>query len=561
MADYYQWERWSWDEERDLAGYKGWACNSKDTVRTRSLLDVWMWLDVYCDYCGYAAEWLQVPTSKGPDWRLKDGWGYAAINVVPEEERPKREVEFRKRIAPWIEDFEHEYRKETDELEKQAEKFKVLYPDRKELNAGEIKRAFEDWIHFYRITAHYHFRWMYIFCMISKMFNDLCSELTGIDRYHPLFNDVMGGFTHKVLQTDAEMWRISKMAVEMGLAPIFESTRDNREVLRKISQQGENGKTWLDELNKVTQIYGWRTSRNWDVSSPSWIEDPSLTFEPIRVFLKEPLFAPDKVRHEQVMARQKAEKELISRIPETRRDLFGKLLKGAQWANIVQEEHPFYTEQIGNSIGRFITKEIGERWSREGAVDDPGDIYYLLPDEIYIRIVPGSKFSPKKIVKIRRQQHEEFRKAEPQMFLGDQNAFYEVMKYDPLIMSVVSPAPRERPELKADLYGTIAAPGVAEGAARVALTTEEAEEFKSGEILVTVETNVQWNPLFSIAAGVVTDGGGVLSHASIVGRQYGIPVVSGTLEGTRKIKTGMRIRIDGNLGTVYILDKGTAQKR
>ncbi len=62
-----------------------------------------------------------------------------------------------------------------------------------------------------------------------------------------------------------------------------------------------------------------------------------------------------------------------------------------------------------------------------------------------------------------------------------------------------------------------------------------------------------WTPLFSIVGAVVTDGGGTLSHAVIVGREYGLPVVAGTLEGTKKIKTGQRIRVDGDKGVVYIL--------
>ncbi|MBA7562109.1 hypothetical protein ES708_03758 [subsurface metagenome] len=555
MADYYQWERWAWNEERDLSAYKGWACDTKDTQRTRSVLDIWMLLEVYSDYVPYGAEWFQIPTSKGVDYRLKDGWMYITPNIVPEKDRPKREAEFRKRIAPWVEDMEGQYRGDVAELDKHAENIKALCQNAKKLNAGELKRAFEDWIYFYRTTAEYHFRWMYAFCMVAGMFNDLCSELAGVDIHHPLFKDLMGGFTHKVIETDSEMWRLSRMAVETGLAPVFKSTKNNKELLRKISQQGEKGKNWLDELQKVLKVHGWRTSRNWDMSSASWIEDPTLTFPAIKIFLDQPVFPAHKVAHEQAIARQQAEKELISRIPETQKGWFEKLLKGAQWANIIQEEHPFYTEQVGNSTGRFLTKEIGERWAREGAVDDPEDIYYLLPEEIFIRIIPSFKFSPKHIVQRRREQHKQFRKAEPQMFLGDQNAFFEALQYEPLAKSVISPAPQVKPELKAALYGTVASPGVVEGIARVMFTMEEAVEFRPGEVIVTVETNVQWNPLFSIAAGVITDGGGVLSHASIVGREYGIPVVSGTLEGTRKIKTGMRVRVDGNVGAVYFLDK------
>lgn len=127
MADYYQWERWAWDEERDLAAYRGWACDPKDTLRTRSVLDVWMLLEVYSDYIPYGAEWFQIPTSKGVDYRLKDGWMYTTPNIVPEKDRPKREAGIRKRIAPWIEDFGRQYRNDVDELEKHGERLKSLY--------------------------------------------------------------------------------------------------------------------------------------------------------------------------------------------------------------------------------------------------------------------------------------------------------------------------------------------------------------------------------------------------------------------------------------------------
>jgi pyruvate,water dikinase len=556
MADYYQWELKAWDEERDMAAYKGWMCDARDTVRTRSIFDFWMFVGVYADYPNYAAEWLQIPTTKGLDLRVKDGWAYLAVNVVPEKDRPQREAEFRKRIAPWIEDFESNYKRDIAELEKQAAPLKALYPDVKKLNAAELKEAFEDWIHMYRSGARYHFRWLYIVCIVSNMFHDLCGELLGINRHDRLYNDVMAGIDHKVIQSDREMWRLGRMAVEMGLQSIFESTKDNREVLQKISQQGEAGKRWLDELNKVLEVYGWRTSRNWDASSPSWLEDPSLTFGAMRTLMHQPEFAVDRAHQGLLVNKQKAQEELLSRVPESKREWFGKLLNVSQWTSIVQEEHPFYTEQIGNSVGRFITKEIGERWARDGAIDDPDDIYSLVPDEISVRIIHSEKNSPGKIIKIRKQQHDEFLKAEPQMFLGDQNAFFETMKYEPLVMGTISPSPRVRPELKADLYGTIAVPGVAEGIARVLTTVDEAGEFKPGEIIVTVETNVEWNPLFGIAAAVITDAGGVLSHASIAAREYGIPVVSGTLDATRKIKTGMKIRVDGDEGTVYILDKG-----
>lgn len=74
-----------------------------------------------------------------------------------------------------------------------------------------------------------------------------------------------------------------------------------------------------------------------------------------------------------------------------------------------------------------------------------------------------------------------------------------------------------------------------------------------GEILVTVATAPIWAPLFGIAKAVVTDSGGTMAHAVIVGREYGIPVVAATVEGTTKIKTGQRITVDGDNCCIYIL--------
>jgi pyruvate,water dikinase len=87
------------------------------------------------------------------------------------------------------------------------------------------------------------------------------------------------------------------------------------------------------------------------------------------------------------------------------------------------------------------------------------------------------------------------------------------------------------------------------------LTPGEISQIKAGEILVANFTYTTWTPAFAIIRAAVVDQGGTLSHAAITGREYGIPVVVNCLEGTQKIKTGQRIRVDGNTGAVYILNK------
>jgi len=79
-------------------------------------------------------------------------------------------------------------------------------------------------------------------------------------------------------------------------------------------------------------------------------------------------------------------------------------------------------------------------------------------------------------------------------------------------------------------------------------------EVRDGEILICGSTSPAWAPIFSRITATVTDIGGVMSHAAIVCREYGLPAVVGTGRATAQIRTGQRIRVDGSAGTVTILD-------
>jgi len=317
-------------------------------------------------------------------------------------------------------------------------------------------------------------------------------------------------------------------------------------------ESSDAGKTWLEAFRAFLQEYGWRTVENWDASHATWIEKPSQVLPSIRRFMSVPTFALDEARPKLVEARLKAEQEATSRVPADKREGFTKLMKAAQWSSIVDEEHPFYAENYGNALARRVTKEIGRRFARQGLIDDPQDVYFLLPEEISVRIL--GRFSGKELVSIRKKQHAQFRKAEPELFIGDITKLGEVIASSPMLRSTQQPHPRVRPELGADLYGTVSTPGVVEGEVKVLLSEEDFDKFEPGCVLVTIETSSVWTPLFNIASAVVTDVGGILSHSAILGREYGLPVISGCVEGTKKLKTGMRVRVDGDVGVVYILD-------
>ncbi|HET8957847.1 MAG TPA: PEP-utilizing enzyme, partial [Microcella sp.] len=104
------------------------------------------------------------------------------------------------------------------------------------------------------------------------------------------------------------------------------------------------------------------------------------------------------------------------------------------------------------------------------------------------------------------------------------------------------------------LKGMAASPGTAEGPARVISSASQLSEVQDGEILVASVTAPSWVPVFGKIRATVTDIGGMMSHAAIVCREYGMPAVTGTGTGSTTIRTGQRIRVNGNTGTVEILD-------
>jgi pyruvate,water dikinase len=99
-----------------------------------------------------------------------------------------------------------------------------------------------------------------------------------------------------------------------------------------------------------------------------------------------------------------------------------------------------------------------------------------------------------------------------------------------------------------------ASPGLVEGVARVVESADELADVQQGEVLVARITAPSWGPVFGRIAATVTDIGGMMSHAAIVCREYGLPAVTGTGSATTTIRTGQRVRVDGNSGTVTILD-------
>jgi pyruvate,water dikinase len=101
--------------------------------------------------------------------------------------------------------------------------------------------------------------------------------------------------------------------------------------------------------------------------------------------------------------------------------------------------------------------------------------------------------------------------------------------------------------------GSPVSAGVVEGVVRIVLDPR-LTRLEAGEILVCPGTDPAWTPLFMVAGGLITEVGGMMTHGSVVAREYGIPAVVGVTHATLRLQTGQRIRLNGSTGEITVLE-------
>ena len=194
------------------------------------------------------------------------------------------------------------------------------------------------------------------------------------------------------------------------------------------------------------------------------------------------------------------------------------------------------------TLRRFVFRVAG-RLVAAGVLDAPADVLYLRRGE-----VPGLLRRPEErrdLVPERRAEHARWRTIRPPAKLGTPSEDDgEGDRFDG--KRVASTGPDE-------VRGTGASAGVVRGPARVILDQDGFGSVEPGDIIVCPSSNPSWVPVFTIAAGLVTNTGGVLSHAAVVAREFGLPAVTGTRTATSTIRDGQVIEIDGTQGTVRVL--------
>jgi pyruvate,water dikinase len=222
---------------------------------------------------------------------------------------------------------------------------------------------------------------------------------------------------------------------------------------------------------------------------------------------------------------------------------FDRLLAEAQRASKLREEQIADLTRAWPVFRRALVR-IGEAFVSRGTISSVTDVYFLDRAEV-IRALPTNDPSLPAVALARRKRWGEERRLAAPLVLGEPPRMLSTM-LESADRAVRDPAPAVANEVR----GTPASPGRATGRARVVRSADDFDRVQSGEILVCPVTTPAWTPLFARVAAVVTDVGSVAAHASIIAREYGIPAVVATGDGTARIVDGSRITVDGGAGLV-----------
>ena len=296
------------------------------------------------------------------------------------------------------------------------------------------------------------------------------------------------------------------------------------------------------------RTYGMRGLGEIDIGRPRWREQPEHIMQVLQSYLAidDPVQAPDAVFARGIESAAVAATRLEAAVRKTR----GGRLKArlVRWAVTryralagMREAPKFFAIRMMGII-RAGLLQSGERFVAIGQLEQADDLFFLYLRELQ-EIAARQEISPALRTSIAQRRalraRELRRKQQPRVLLSDGTAYYEGVRAANGDASV--------------LVGDPVSPGVAEGVVRVVFNPN-GTQLVPGEILVCPGTDPAWTPLFLAAGGLVMEVGGMMTHGSVVAREYGIPAVVGVHEATTRLQTGQRVRVDGATGIILLLD-------
>jgi phosphohistidine swiveling domain-containing protein len=414
--------------------------------------------------------------------------------------------------------------------------------------------ALKDSVERTRRLYEIHFLIWFPFMAALSLFDDFHRHLFGgVDEFESF--RLLQGYDNKTLESGRALWQLSRRALAVdAVRAIFQ--QQPAEAIAAALEAIPEGRAFLDLLGEYLDAWGQRGER-WGWSFASWIDDPTPVIKTLKEYVRQPDRDLEAERATLVQLREQrmvAVRQRLRHSPPEVVHRYEFLLHAAQRAIVLTEDHSHWIDFRCMYHLHRISLEIGRRLKAAGVVDEPEDVFLLSLDEVRETAHQLPRISRRAQVAARRAEMEYFRSIPVPVTLGAPPS--GAPPTDPVNVALAkffgtSPATADDSTV---IRGNAGSPGKASGPARVVHSLARASELQPGDVLVVETTAPPWTPLFATAAAVVADTGGILSHCAVVAREYGIPAVVGTGDGSKRIMDGQLIEVDGEAGTVRFID-------
>lgn len=370
--------------------------------------------------------------------------------------------------------------------------------------------------------------------------------------------EVTRGLPHNVTtQMDLDLWDAAR-AIQSDPEATAHFKRLDAAALADDYLAGVLPATAQQAVTGFLRKYGMRGIGEIDLGRPRWRENPAPVMQSIQSYLQihDPNQAPDAIFARGAASALQAIDQLAA---EIRRTLGGWLkARLLRWAAGrmralagLRELPKFFAVRLMGML-RQLLLESGRQLAANGVLEQPQDIFFLRYADLdsLSTTMDDPQLDAAKIVACRHRAYERemLRRQIPLVLLSDGTSFYG---------GTFSPERSTTEKDTRELSGSPVSPGSVEGIVHVVLDPH-GTHLAPGEILVCPGTDPAWTPLFLAAGGLVMEVGGLMTHGSVVAREYGIPAVVGVRQATSRLKNGQRIRVDGSAGKVWILEKESA---
>jgi len=571
-------------EGRDAEDGRFWFADSMHWSRAVHPFDSIGAEAVYYGVGVNSARSIVLPSALGLDVRVVNGYVYICpMPVTDAQEVQQRLALFQERAGFYYRNWNDLYDKWKGKMTEVVQRMKALRFDPlpkveplEVVTQGQGRSVSWTLVENYqRLIQDFFLAWQYHFEMLGLGYGAYLVFFGQCKAAFPEIQDqtiarMVSGVEGIAFRPDDELRRLAALAHELKLDAALATRGSPEQILAAVRAQ-PGGARWLAEFDGVRQPwFNYFAEYGFLHDQETWNDNLAIPLQGIERYVG--LLAAGETIDRPVERLKEDRDEIAAEyralMTAEEATKFDEALGLSRAVFPYIEEHNIYVEHWAHSVFWQKVRELADVFVQAGFFEQASDLYYLnrfeLDQALYDMVESWAIGVPargvqhwKREIAERRRIVDALRSVPPAPAYGtppkEVTDPFAIMNYGVTTERVADWLGQAGGGSSEQFKGIAASPGVVEGVVRVLRHENELADLQPGEILVAAITAPSWASAFSVVSGVVTDIGGLMSHAAIVCREYGMPAVVSTGFATSRLKTGQRVRIDGHKGTVTLL--------